>query len=235
MDGKTQAANGSRGRRRTWRAIGAAIFLVALTGCASGQTVNPLIPTATSELGSLAPTGSPERARQPCEDGTLLVSDVAAIDQFWRGQLEAPSEQALEWHDDAQLVQLRVSCALFGAGFRLQPSYFSAQAQALLAADTGESRPVNLDPSLVESLSVDEIDFGRIYDALIEADFTDGLRLDPSTGVDVRINSDQAPFGPETVPEGAMVAHVSVEQAGLVKDLFIDEQTGEIYRYESPA
>jgi hypothetical protein len=31
-----------------------------------------------------------------------------------------------------------------------------------------------------------------------------------------------------------MVAHVSIEQAGLVKDLFIDEQTGEIYRYESP-
>jgi hypothetical protein len=141
----------------------------------------------------------------------------------------------MDWHDDAQLVQLRVSCALFGAGFRLQPSYFSAQAQALFAADTGESLPVNLDPSLVESLPVDSIDFGRIYDALIGADFADDLRLDPSTGVDVRINSEQAPFGPDTVPEGAMVAHVSIEQAGLVKDLFIDEQTGEIFRYESPA
>jgi hypothetical protein len=37
------------------------------------------------------------------------------------------------------------------------------------------------------------------------------------------------------VPEGALVAHVSVEQAGMIKDLFIDERTGEIYRYESPA
>jgi hypothetical protein len=164
----------------------------------------------------------------------MLVSDISAIDQVWRGQLDAPTELAMEWHDDSQLVQLRVSCALFGSGFRLQPSFFSAQAQALFAADTGESQPVNLDPSLVESLPVDSIDFGRIYTALIEADFTDDLRLDPSTGVDVRINSAQAPFGPDTVPDGAMVAHVSIEQAGLVKDLFIDEQTGEIYRYESP-
>ena len=211
------------------------MLLVALAGCTRGESVNPLIPTATSELGSPAPTASPEKARRPCEDGTMLVGDVAEIDQVWRAQLEAPSDQALEWHDDAQLVQLRVSCALFGAGYRLQPSYFSAQAQALLSADTGESQPVNLDPSLVESLPVDAIDFGRIYDALIGADFTDDLRLDPSTGVDVRINSEQAPFGPESVPKGSMVAHVSVEQAGLIKDLFIDEQSGEIYRYESPA
>ncbi len=164
----------------------------------------------------------------------MLVSDVASIDVVWRDQLEEPTDKALEWHDDAQLVQLRVSCALFGAGFRLQPSFFSAQAQALLAADTGESQPVNLDPSLVDSLPIDAIDFGRIYDALIEADFTDDLRLDPSTGIDVRINSEQAPFGPDTVPDGAMVAHVSIEQSGQIKDIFVDEQTGEIYRFESP-
>ena len=85
------------------------------------------------------------------------------------------------------------------------------------------------------TLPIDSIDFGRIYNALIEADFTDDLRLDPSTGVDVRINSEQAPFGPGSVPEGALVAHVSIEQSGVIKDLFIDEQTGDIYRFESPA
>ncbi len=197
--------------------------------------MNPLIPTATSEIATPDSTSSPELAREPCDDGTMLVGDVASIDLAWRTQLDAPSEQAAEWHDDAQLVQLRVSCALFGSGFRVQPSYFSAQAQALLAADTGESIPVNLDPSLVVSLPVDSIDFGQIYAALSEADFTDDLRLDPSTGVDVRINSEQAPFGPSSVPEGSLIAHVSVEQAGVIKDLFIDEETGEIYRFESPA
>ncbi|TXG80888.1 MAG: hypothetical protein E6R14_08560 [Thermomicrobiales bacterium] len=165
----------------------------------------------------------------------MLVSDIVSIDADWRDKLDAPNEQAMEWHDDAQLVQLRVSCALFGAGFRVQPSYFSAEAQAVLAADTGESQPVNLDPSLVESLPIDAIDFERIYGALIEADFTDDLRVDPSTGVDVRINSEQAPFGPKDVPTGALVAHVSIEQSGVIKDLFIDEATGAIYRYESPA
>ncbi|MCA9860807.1 MAG: hypothetical protein KC438_13855, partial [Thermomicrobiales bacterium] len=129
---------------------------------------------------------------------------------------------------------LRVSCALFGPGFRVQPSYFSAQAQAILAADTLESQPVDLDPDGVDSLAIDAISFGRIYDALIEADFTEDLRLDPSTGIDIRINSEQSPFGPDSVPDGAMVAHISIEQAGQIKDLFIDEQTGEIYRYETP-
>jgi hypothetical protein len=234
MHGNDKADNRLRTRVKVCRMAGAALLVLLVSACSRGESVNPLIPTPTSELGTPAPTTSPEEARQPCDDGRMLVSDISAIDQVWRGQLDAPTELAMEWHDDSQLVQLRVSCALFGSGFRLQPSFFSAQAQALFAADTGESQPVNLDPSLVESLPVDSIDFGRIYTALIEADFTDDLRLDPSTGVDVRINSAQAPFGPDTVPDGAMVAHVSIEQAGLVKDLFIDEQTGEIYRYESP-
>lgn len=221
----------------TWggRTVGAFVLLAVLTACARGESVNPLIPTATSLPGTPAPTTSPQEARTPCDDGIMLVSDVAAIDAVWRDQLEEPSDLALAWHDDAQLMQLRVSCALFGSGFRLQPSYFSAQAQALFAADTGETQPVNLDPALVESLPTDSIDFGRIADSLIQADFTGELRIDPSTGIDVRINSEQAPFGPEIVPEGAMVAHVSVEQSGQIKDIFVDQQTGEIYRFESPA
>lgn len=165
----------------------------------------------------------------------MRLEDIPAIDAVWRAQLDAPDKQALQWHDDAQLVQLRVSCALFGPGFRMQPSYFSSQAQALLAADTRESRPVNLDPETVQSLPLDSISFQRIYEALIEADYTDDLELDPSTGIDIRINSAQSQFGPSTAPLDALIAHVSIEQAGVIKDLFIDEQTGDIYTYDTPA
>jgi hypothetical protein len=165
----------------------------------------------------------------------MQVGDLPAIDAVWQSALEAQDQDALEWHDDAQLVQLRISCSLFGSGFRVQPSYFSAEAQAILAADTRESQPVNFDPEQVESLSLETISFDRVYRALLEADFTDDLSLDPSTGVDIRINSEQAPFGPSDTPEGALIAHVSVEQAGQIKDVFIDEQSGEIYTYEPPA
>ena len=210
-------------------------MVLLVTGCARGESVNPLIPTPTSAIASPEPTSSPVLMRKACENGKMLVGDIPAIDGVWQGQLDTPDREATEWHDDAQLVQMRVSCALFGSGFRLQPSYFSSQAQAILAADTRESRPVNLDPENVQSLPLDSISFQRIYDALIEADYTGDLALDPSTGIDIRINSEQAPFGPSTVPQDTLIAHVSIEQAGMIRDLFIDEQTGKIYTYESPA
>jgi hypothetical protein len=212
----------------------ALLVLLPVAGCARGKNVNPLIPTPTSEIGSPAPTASPAEARRACQDGTMTIGDIPGIDAVWQGQLDAPDAEALQWHDDAQLVQLRVSCALFGSGFRLQPSYFSAQAQAILAADTRESQPVNLNPENVQALPLESISFQRIYEALIEADYTDDLALDPSTGIDIRINSEQAQFGPTTVPPGALVAHVSIEHAGVIKDLFINEETGEIYTYQSP-
>lgn len=218
------------------RLLGAVVLItIALSGCARGESSNPFIPTATVEPATPEETSTQIQARAPCQDGVMLVSDLPRIDPVWEVELEASDRQATTWHDDAQLVHLRVSCDLFEPGFRMQPTYFSAQAQAMLAADTGESIPVNLDPDDVESLSLDAISFERIYRALIDADFTDDLRLDPSTGVDIRINSEQSRFGPPSAPLGAVIAHVSVEQSGVIKDVFVDEQTGEIYMYSVPA
>jgi hypothetical protein len=221
---------------KRFRVLGIVLLvLFSAAGCARGENANPLIPTPTSEIGSPAPTSSPAEARRACQDGMMLIGDIPRIDPIWQSKLDAPDGEALQWHDDAQLVKLRVSCALFSTGFRLQPSYYSAQAQAILAADTRESQPVNLDPEKVEELPLDSISFQRIYEALKEADYTDDLSLDPSTGVDIRINSEQAPFGPPTVPAGALIAHVSIQHAGVIKDLFLNEDTGEIYTFQTPA
>lgn len=209
-------------------------LLAMVTGCARGKSVNPLLPTPTIESASPAVTSSPELARKPCQDGVLRIEDIPAIDAVWQDQLKVPNLDALDWHGDAQLVQLRIACALFGSGFRVQPSYFSAQAQAVFAQDTRESQPVNLDPAKVESLPLDAISFQTIYDALIGADFTEGLALDPSTGIELRVNSEQSPYGPSNIPIGALVAHVSIEQSGQIKDLFIDLRTGKIYTFGSP-
>lgn len=219
--------------------LGALLIVFALvgtiSGCARGKSVNPLIPTPTPLAGAAAATASPAPPRKACQNGTMQIGDIPAIDGVWRTKLDPLDTEALDWHGDAQLVQLRISCALFGSGFRLQPSYFSAQAQAILAEDTRESQPVNLDPDQVESLPLDAISFRQIYEALMEVDLTDDLPLDPSTGIDIRISSQQAPFGPGGVPNGALVAHLSIAQSGQVKDLFVDIQTGSVYIYESPA
>ncbi|MCO5223467.1 MAG: hypothetical protein M9947_18110 [Thermomicrobiales bacterium] len=55
-------------------------LVVVLAACSRGESVNPLIPTPTSEDASPESNATPEQARQPCSDGTMLVGDIPAID-----------------------------------------------------------------------------------------------------------------------------------------------------------
>jgi hypothetical protein len=216
--------------------IGLLSVALLLSACAS-ESDSKVVQSDVESLESASPspetTAAPQR--EACQDGAMLVGDLVEIDAAWPDAINIPIQRAASWHDDAQLVYFRVSCALFEPGFRLQLTFYSGQAQALLATDTGESVPVNLDPNSVQSLDVESLSFAMIRQSLLDADFTDDLELDPSTGVDIRINSEESPFGPDSAPLGSTLAHVSIHQSGRLVDLFIDTKTGDIYRYTLPA
>jgi hypothetical protein len=211
------------------------LTLVLLSACSAGGDAGAPTPTPTLADASASPEGSPAGDRIPCYDGNLLIQDLSAIDGLWGPGLEAAYQIALTWHDDARLVGFRVTCELFEPGFRWQATYYSEEAQALYSTDTRESTPIDLDPDEVASLDVSQLSFHEIRQALLSYDYPDDTVLQPSTGVDVRVNTIPMPFGPPEAPLGHTVAHVSLEFRGEVKDLFIGTATSEIFQFASPA
>jgi hypothetical protein len=224
--------------RRLSNAIVLMLVIAALAGCSStgSQEANDpeLSPTAAGSELSAAGTPGTER-RAPCHDGRLLVADLPLIDNQWEPGLEESRARAAEWQEDSRLVEFRVSCGLFEPGFRWQATYFSEEAQALYAADTRESNPLDVDPEAIPTLDLSEVSFAALREALLSVDYTDDNELEPSTGVDIRVNSTGLPFGPPEAPIGSTIAHVSIEFRGEVKDLFISSETGDIFQFSSPS
>jgi hypothetical protein len=217
-------------------------MLVALAagvvGCTStGDQEDSQTPTTTAIDGEASTfAGTPDSSeRVPCEDGRLLIADLAHVDDRWSSGLEEANDRALEWHEDSRLVEFRVSCGLFEPGFRWQATYFSAEAQALFAADTRESSPIDVDPEALPTLDLSGVSFAQLREALLSVDYADDNELEPSTGVDIRVNSTGLPFGPPEAPIGSTIAHVSIEHRGEIKDLFITTETSEIFQFSSPS
>ncbi len=188
--------------------------------------------TGTAEVLMLTPQ---LEGRAPCEDGRLLIVDLPGIDSRWPGGLEQSNRIAAEWHADARLVEFRVSCALFEPGFRWQATYYSGEAQAMFAADTRESTPIDVPGDEIPTLDLEGLSYSAIRDALLSVDYSDHEELEPSTGVDLRMNSSGIPFGPPTAPPGAALAHVAIESRGEIKDLFVSIQSIDIFQYSSPS
>ena len=188
----------------------------------SGPTSTVAAPTAA--VG--ATTGA------PCESGTLRVKDLAAIEAEWRDGLSGARGRAMNWQDDAVLVQLSISCELFEAGFRWQATFFSRNAQAYFTSDTTEVVPVNIDPEQIVALPESEINFSSLLDVIRKQGAVSESLEDVVVALDVRVNSQARPVGPPGIPAGAAVYHLALQQQGEVRELFIDTVLGEIHGYE---
>ena len=215
-----------------------AVITLGIAGCTpiGGQesTGTSTGPTSDAEASSSAAT--PElNDRAPCEDGKLLISDLAHIDDQWEAGLAISNTRAADWHEDSRLVEFRVSCGLFESGFRWQATYYSAEAQAVYAADTRESSPIDVESEALPSLDLTGVSFARLREALLSIDYAGSNELEPSTGVDIRVNSTGLPFGPPEVPIGSTIAHVSIDFRGEIKDLFITTETSDIFQFSSPS
>ncbi len=221
-----------------FRAVPLLLLAMVLSSCSLSGSDQQLVAemTQTAESVAVASAGTPELdERVPCVDGRLLIQDLSAIDGLWGPGLEAAYDLAFAWHEDARLVGLRVTCELFEPGFRWQATYYSEEAQALYTTDTRESNPIDLEPEDIPSLDVSQLSFHAVRQALLSYDYPDDTVLEPSSGVDVRVNSVAMPFGPPETPVNGTIAHVSLDFRGETKDLFVDTATSEIFQFSSPA
>lgn len=216
------------------------VVSLAMAFVSAGCSSPGLAPTPTPAAGqfalpreSLAPASPTASANAVlCDSGRLLVGDLPAMDRASKAGIEAAKAKATNWQADAVLTGLNVACELFESNFRWQVTFYSRNAQAFFASDTGEVQPASVDASAVSALDVDTLSFTLLHDTLVNEGFSDASLIDPSAGVEVRLNTAAAPFGPPTAPKNALLFHVAIERLGEVKDVYVDAATGTAYWYE---
>ena len=211
------------------------LALMLLAGCTGSSAAPPrATPSATALEGlAAAPSQTASRPRIACEDGRLLIGDLPQMDNEWRAGVSAAEAKARAWHSDAKLTSLRVGCQLFEPGFRWQATFYSPSAQAYFLSDTSETQPAEVAPEAVPTLPADAISFGMLRHALAKSGYSDDDELSPSTGVDLRVNTETIPFGPSSAPRNVLIYHVAVERRGQIRDVFVGPD-GTIYRYTAP-
>lgn len=219
-------------RRLGWLALAAPLVLGACGSPGLAPTPAPTRPGAAvdSTQPGASPTAKTELAL--CDEGRLLVGDLPAMDQASKAGIEAARTAAAEWQSDAILTGLNVACQLFESDFRWQATFYSREAQAFFASDTGEVEPAGVEAANVPTIDVQALSFTLLHDALLREGFTDGALISPSFGIEVRMNTDAAPFGPPSAPKGALLFHVAIERLGEVRDVYVDAGNGSVYRYE---
>lgn len=209
----------------------ATVFVASCTSPGLAPTPQPTAPSLRS--GAPTAVSSPTAAaRAPlCQDGRLLVGDLPAMDRASKSGIEAARSKAVEWQSDAILTGLNVACQLFESDFRWQATFYSRNAQAFFASDTGEVQPAGVEAADVPTVEVQALSFTLLHDALLREGFTDDALISPSSGVEIRLNTDASPFGPPSAPRGALLFHVSIERLGEVRDVYVDAGNGATYRY----
>lgn len=142
-------------------------------------------------------------------------------------------EAAKAWQEDARLVALRVGCGLVGSGFRWRATFYSKRTEELFISDTREVVVAPAESNQRPTLVLDDISFANLRRWLAKASMNDATSIEPVSGVEVRVSSEQAPYGPPDAPRNATYFHVAIVDGTEVKDLFVDAGDGTIYRYRA--
>jgi hypothetical protein len=215
--------------------LGLLVMTLLAAGCSSpdlAPTPRPVSPEVESNTTpTVPPTATATVSGEPCSSGKLLIGDLPEIDQAWRAGLERAMTKATEWQQDAVLSNLRVVCQIFESEFGWQATFYSQSAQAFFSSDTGEVVPAGVEENKVPRLPVQQLSFELVHDALAGAGYGDEIEISPSSGVDIRLNTAESPFGPPEAPDNVILYHVAIERLGEVRDIFVDGQDGKIFLY----
>ena len=208
--------------------------LLLLAGCAPVAAPPPPPPEQPTAAPSPTPMHHPVKPSPtvaPCADAHLTVGDLAKMDAQWQAGIEAATAQARDWRPDATLVSLKVGCEPLEDSYRWQGTFFSAAAQSFYYSDTEQTDPAEVDPGSVKQLPLDRVSFSQLHVALARAGYEDDVPLSPASGVEVRLNAPDSPFGPPGTPEG-LVFHVAVEDQGQTRDYFVSATNWTLYTYQ---
>jgi hypothetical protein len=222
--------------RRLTALLVVVVALVLVPLAAAGQdsaTPPPVATPATPATESLVTPAAPvTEDPNACIEGRLRIRDLANADQHLGDGLSKIDQRAKAWQQDAQLVELRLSCPLLKTGLQWEGTFFSETAQANFSTDTSSVEPAEDAPSDVPFLDVSNVSFQVAHRSLLRAGFSDELKLAAASSVTIRRSTNENEFGPPTAPKGAVYIHVAVEERGVIKDLWINAQDGTIYRYD---
>lgn len=217
--------------RRALRAI-TLVLIAGSVWLVPGLSAAARPPIATAAGSTFVQPDSAAATPTPaCTAGRLVIGDLRAIESDFRAGVAAEVELAGDWHADARLVGLRVGCRLLDDGFNWRGIFFSDAIQTYWYSDTGETKTVDAVGPPGPTLPLEGVSFTRIHRSLIRAGYADTTELNPTSNIEIRLNSDEAPFGPPSAPRGEVYVHVAIETRGDVLDLFVGADDGTIYRY----
>ena len=222
-------------RSRASQAVLLMATVFALTACGGPDLAHPSdgSPVATITSTVALPTAAVGATTgAPCESGTLHIKDLPEIEKRWRDGLSVARGRAAAWQEDAVLIELRISCELFEAGFRWQATFFSREAQAYYTSDTAEVIPVNTDPDSIIPLPESEINFNELMGVISGSEMVSATGEDTISTLDIRVSTTLHPIGPPGVPTGAAIYHLALKTRGMVLELYIDAIQGKIYQFE---
>jgi hypothetical protein len=214
--------------------VSGVLIITLLGGCSGISVPSPLIAESTPAVAP-SPTPIPLSLLTPeaerCAGGRLRVGDLAVVADEWGAGVQTAIESALAWRPDARLVTMQVACAPLEAEFRWQGSFYSQTAQSFFSSDTGLSQPAEVDPASVPVLPLDQIDFRRLHQVLLDAGYRESAELNPASGATVRLNAPGNPFGPPGTPQG-LIYHVAIVDESAVQDVFISSPDWVIHTYQ---
>jgi hypothetical protein len=214
---------------RPWTSVWpvALLGLVLLSAC--GTDAGADLPTTTPSPDVGTPTLGFEKG--PCNGGRLTVGDLGDIDEQLADGVTEAREAADDWQRDARLVALRVGCELLEPSFNIRATFYSERIETYFFSDTRETQVAPRDDLAGQELPLDQVSFAGLANSLLRAGYAPSVTLDPGSNVEVRVNTQGAPFGPPEVPDNAVVFHVALESRGEIVDLFATAADGTIYQY----
>ena len=180
---------------------------------------------------ALQPAASPSGATDICASGRLRIGNLPTLQDAWRISVQADTQGAREWQDDAVLISASVTCGFLADEARIRTMFYSASAHGTWDPETDRFQPLDPGDPDPKALPADKVSFSMLYQALTGLGLTDD-DLVGASGMTVRLNSYDPPFGPASVPDETPLVHLTVGDGAATQDVYIDAESGRTFTFD---